>query len=138
MVDNLKLKMILPKIPNIELVAIEGMDRMARHMGIPEEKISEANVLVTEAVINAFEHSGQKNPVVHVEFTLNHDKLIIFVRDFGKGFKPENIEEPDIDKKLGSNHKRGWGLKLMKSMSDDFRVDSDGKGTKITIIKKLH
>ena len=138
MVDNLKLKMILPKIPDIELVAIEGMDRMARHMGIPEEKISEANVLVTEAVINAFEHSGQKNPVVHVEFTLNQDKLIIFVRDFGKGFKPENIEEPDIDKKLGSSHKRGWGLKLMKSMSDDFKVDSDGKGTKITIIKKLH
>jgi len=138
MVDNLKLKMILPKIPDIELVAIEGMDRMARHMGIPEEKISEANVLVTEAVINAFEHSGQKNPVVHVEFTMNQDKLIIFVRDFGKGFKPENIEEPDIDKKLGSSHKRGWGLKLMKSMSDDFKVDSDGKGTKITIIKKLH
>ena len=138
MVDNLKLKMILPKIPDIELVAIEGMDRMARHMGIPEEKISEAHVLVTEAVINAFEHSGQKNPVVHVEFTMNRDKLIIFVKDFGKGFKPENIEEPDIDKKLGSNHKRGWGLKLMKSMSDDFKVDSDGKGTKITIIKKLH
>jgi anti-sigma regulatory factor (Ser/Thr protein kinase) len=138
MVDNLELKMILPKLPDIELVAIEGMDRMARHMGIPEEKISEAHVLVTEAVINAFEHSGQKNPVVHVEFTMNQDKLIIFVRDFGKGFKPENIEEPDIDKKLTSNHKRGWGLKLMKSMSDDFRVDSDGEGTKITIIKKLH
>jgi anti-sigma regulatory factor (Ser/Thr protein kinase) len=138
MTENVKLKMMLPKIPDIELVAIEGMDRMARHMGIPEEKISEAHVLVTEAVINGFEHSGQKNPEVHVEFTMNQEQLTIFVRDFGKGFNPENIEEPDIKKKLGSNHKRGWGLKLMESMSDDFRVDSDEKGTKITIIKKLH
>jgi anti-sigma regulatory factor (Ser/Thr protein kinase) len=130
--------MMLPKIPDIELVALEGMDRMARYMGITEEKISEANVLMTEAVINGFEHSGQKNPVVHVEITMSPEKLIIFVRDFGKGFKPENIEEPDIKKKLGSNHKRGWGLKLMKSLSDDFKVDSSEKGTKITIIKNLH
>ena len=67
MYDNIKLKMMLPKIPDIELVAIEGMDRMARHMGIPEEKISEAHILVTEAVINGFEHSGQKNPAKHVK-----------------------------------------------------------------------
>ena len=136
--EDIKLKMILPKIPDIELVAIEGMDRMARHMGIAEDKISEANLLVTEAVINAFEHSGDINPEVHVEFALSQEKLTIFVRDFGKGFKPEDIEDPEIEKKLGSHHKRGWGLKLMKSMSDDFKVDSDENGTKITIIKNLH
>ena len=137
MINNFKLKMILPKIPDIELVAIEGMDRMARFMGIPDGKISEAHVLVTEAVINAFEHSGGKNPVVHVEFTLNQEKLIIFVKDFGKGFDPKKVEKPDIDKKLGSKNKRGWGLKLMESMSDDFKINSDKNGTKITIIKNL-
>ncbi|KAA3614837.1 MAG: ATP-binding protein [Calditrichaeota bacterium] len=135
--ENIKLKMTLPKIPDIELVAIEGMDRMAKHMGIADDKIGEAHVLVTEAVINAFEHSGQKNPVVRVEFTLNQEKLIIFVRDYGKGFKPENVEKPDIKKKLGTSHKRGWGLKLMESMSDDFQLESDENGTKITITKHL-
>jgi anti-sigma regulatory factor (Ser/Thr protein kinase) len=138
MIDNIKLKMVLPKIPDIELVAIEGMDRMARHMGIAEDKISEANVLVTEAVINAFEHSGEKNPEVHVEFTLNEEKLTIFVQDFGKGFDPEKVEDPNINQKLISANKRGWGLKLMKSMSDDFKIDSNEKGTTITIIKNLH
>ena len=135
--ENIKLKMTLPKIPDIELVAIEGMDRMAKHLGILDDKIGEAHVLVTEAVINAFEHSGQKNPVVRIEFTMNRERLIIFVRDYGKGFKPENVEEPDIKKKLGSSHKRGWGLKLMESMSDDFLIESDENGTKITIIKHL-
>jgi anti-sigma regulatory factor (Ser/Thr protein kinase) len=137
MEENIKLKMTLPKIADIELVAIEGMDRMAKYMGIPDDKIGEAHVLVTEAVINAFEHSGQKKPIVRVEFTMNLEKLIIFVRDYGKGFNPVNVEEPDIEKKLGSNHKRGWGLKLMESMSDDFQLESDENGTKITIIKNL-
>lgn len=137
MEENIKLKMTLPNIPDIELVAIEGMDRMAKHMGIPDDKIGEAHVLVTEAVINAFEHSGQKKPIVRVEFTMNPEKLIIFVRDYGKGFDPENVEKPDINKKLGTSHKRGWGLKLMESMSDDFQLESDEHGTKITIIKNL-
>lgn len=137
MEENIKLKMTLPKIPDIELVAIEGLDRMARYMGISEEKIGEAHVLITEAVINAFEHSGQKNPVVRIEFTMNMEKLIIFVRDYGKGFKPEDVEKPDIAKKMGSSHKRGWGLKLMESMSDDFEIESNENGTKITIIKIL-
>lgn len=136
MAENIKLKMTLPKIPDIELVAIEGLARMAKHMGIPE-KIGEANILVNEAVINAFEHSGQKNPIVRVEFTLTQEKLTIFVRDYGKGFEPESIEEPDIHKKMGTDHKRGWGLKLMKSMSDDFEIESNEHGTKITIIKNL-
>ncbi len=137
MAEEIKLKMTLPKIPNIELVAIEGMDRMARHIGIADDKIGEAHVLVTEAVINAFEHSGQKRPIVRVEFTMNQEKLIIFVRDYGKGFNPEDIEKPDITKKIGSTHKRGWGLKLMESMSDDFMIESDEHGTKITLTKHL-
>jgi len=137
MLENIKLKMTLPKIHDIELVAIEGMDRMAKHMGIPDQKISEAHILVTEAVINALEHSGQKNPKVQLNFELTQEKLIIFVRDYGKGFKPENVEDPDINKKMGSDNKRGWGLKLMKSMSDDFIIESDENGTKITIIKNM-
>jgi len=137
MEENIKLKMTLPKIPDIELVAIEGMDRMAKHMGIADDKISEAHVLVTEAIINAFEHSGQKRPRVRIKFTMDLEKLVIFVRDYGKGFKPENVEEPDINKKLGSKHKRGWGLKLMETMSDDFTIESDKNGTKITITKNL-
>ncbi len=137
MSDNMKLKMTLPKIPDIELVAIEAMDRMAAHMGIPEAKINEAHILVTEAVINAFEHSGQKNPLVRLEFTMTQQNLNIFVRDYGKGFKPGKVAKPDIKKKIGSEHKRGWGLKLMESMSDNFQIESDENGTKITIIKNL-
>ena len=108
--DMVKLKIELPKIPDIELVALEGLDRLSRHLGISEEKVGEARILVTEAIINGFEHGGTGNPKVNVEFTITSKELIIFVQDFGKGFEPSAVADPEIQKKIGSKHKRGWGL----------------------------
>ena len=79
MSKNIQLKMSLPKIPDIELVLVEGLERMAKHLGISDDKIGEGRILVTEAVINALEHSGQKQPTVDVEFTMTREKLTIFV-----------------------------------------------------------
>jgi anti-sigma regulatory factor (Ser/Thr protein kinase) len=131
------LKIELPKVPDIELVAIEGLNRLAHHLGIPDENISEARLLVTEAIINGLEHGGEDNPGVSVEFTMTTRELVVFVRDYGKGFEPSSLEEPDIAKKLASDRKRGWGLKVMRSMSDFFNIESSSAGTKITIKKFL-
>jgi anti-sigma regulatory factor (Ser/Thr protein kinase) len=137
MTDAVTMKMTLPRIPDIELVALEGLGRLARHLGIADEKVGEAKIIVTEAVINALEHSGEKSPSVRIEFTMTTGELSIFVRDYGTGFDPGSVESPDIRTKISSKNKRGWGLDLMKSMSDDFRIESSTNGTKITIKKLL-
>ncbi len=136
MQEPVTLKIELPKVPDIELVAIEGLERLSRHMGISEEKSGEAKILVTEAIINGLEHSGTDKPRVTVEFTMTTKELVIFVRDYGKGFEPGSVEDPDIQTKLKSKDKRGWGLKVMKSMSDDFQIESGPTGTKI-VLKKI-
>jgi anti-sigma regulatory factor (Ser/Thr protein kinase) len=134
--DSVTLKMTLPKVHDIELVALAGLDHLARHLGIPEEGVAEAKLVVTEAIINGLEHTGDEVPAVNVEFTMTTKELVVLVRDYGKGFDPSAVEDPDIEKKLGTGHRRGWGLKVMRSLSDDFRIESGTSGTKITI-KKL-
>jgi anti-sigma regulatory factor (Ser/Thr protein kinase) len=133
----MKLEIKLPRIPDIELVALDGLERLARHLGIAEEKAGEAKILVTEAIINALEHSGDADPTVRVEFTMSATELVIFVEDYGTGFDPAAVPKPEIGAKLGTASRRGWGLHLMKTMSDDFQIDSGAQGTRITLRKKL-
>lgn len=135
--DNIKLEIKLPKIPDIELVVIEGLERMGQHMGISPDKIGEASIIITEAIINGFEHSGPDNPFVTVSFDMSKEKLVIMVSDTGTGFNPDEVPEPEINSKVFSENKRGWGLHLMKSMSDDLTIESGDKGTRISIIKHL-
>jgi serine/threonine-protein kinase RsbW len=135
--NNISLSIQLPNIPAIELVAIVGLEQMGRYLGIPDDKIGEAKIVVTEAIINGLEHAGENTPYVDVEFYMSKEELVISVTDFGKGFNPETVQEPDIAQKLSSNNKRGWGMKLMKTMSDSMTIESGSTGTRISIKKNL-
>ena len=114
------------------MIASRGIEVI--FLELSQDKIDEASLLVTESLINAFEHGTEDQQEVKIIFTTTKNKLVILVIDYGKGFDPKAIEEPDMKSKIRSTNKRGWGMKLMKNISDDFIVESNSNGTKITMI----
>jgi anti-sigma regulatory factor (Ser/Thr protein kinase) len=46
------------------------------------------------------------------------------------------VKIPNIEEKLGSDRKRGWGLKLIQELMDTVEFESTPEGTTVTMTKK--
>ena len=119
----------------MELSATKTAEIVAKHMELSEEKSAEISMALIEACINAFEHS-ESNKQIEIHFRIKGDELEIQVTDKGKGFDESKVKIPKIEEKIGSDHKRGWGLQLIKELMDTVEFESSSEGTTVTMTKK--
>ena len=134
MKQNPEVELKLPVIPDIELTATKTAEVISKHMNLSEEKTGEISMAIIESCINAFEHSKTKE--IYIHFIVSDDKLTVKVIDHGKGFDKSKVEIPNIENKLKSERKRGWGLQLVAELMDTVEYDSDESGTTVTMTKK--
>ena len=133
--DRPKIELKLPIIANMELVAVQTAELVARHMDLSEDKAAEISMALIEACINAFEHSQAQNNVF-IHFILEENSLVIKVIDQGIGFDKAKVEIPAIENKLGTDErKRGWGLQLIQELMDSVEFESGKDGTTVTMTK---
>ena len=125
----------LPVLPDMELSATKTAEIVAKHMELSDEKSAEISMALIEACINAFEHS-ESNKQIEIHFRIKGDELEIQVTDKGKGFDESKVKIPKIEEKIGSDHKRGWGLQLIKELMDTVEFESSSEGTTVTMTKK--
>ena len=125
----------LPVLPDMELSATKTAEVVAKHMKLSEEQSAEISMALIEACINAFEHSGSESEI-EIHFKISKDSLIIQVTDSGKGFDKSKVDIPNIEEKISSDYKRGWGLKLIEELMDTVKFDSSKEGTTVTMTKK--
>ena len=125
----------LPVLPDMELSATKTAEIVAKHMELSEEKSAEISMALIEACINAFEHS-ESNKQIEIHFRIKGDELEIQVTDKGIGFDQSKVKIPKIEEKIGSDHKRGWGLQLIKELMDTVEFESSSEGTTVTMTKK--
>ena len=125
----------LPILQNMELVATQPAEVVAKHMQLGDEKSGEISMALIEACINAFEHS-QTNSEVYIHFLISENKLTIKVTDKGTGFDTGSVDIPNIESKLNTGErKRGWGVMLIKELMDSVSFESDHTGTTVTMVK---
>jgi serine/threonine-protein kinase RsbW len=131
-----KVELSIPIIPDMELAATQTSEVVAKHMGLSQEKSDEIKIALIEACINAFEHSRTKEGQVAINFVIENDTLVIQVTDQVVGFDSDKVKIPKIEQKLKSDHKRGWGLQLIKELMDSVEFESTEEGTTVTMTKK--
>jgi len=104
--------------------------------------VSELNIdmkfmrlVLEEAVSNAMEHGNKfdHSKTILIEVEITGSKLMIRVRDRGKGFEHNNVQDPTADEALWK--RRGRGIFLMRKIMDE--VIFSRNGSEITLVKNL-
>jgi serine/threonine-protein kinase RsbW len=141
--ETREIQLTIPVAPEMEIAATAQVAALGEWMELGRDKIDEVKMAVVEACINAFEHSGTPDHKVELKFRVASEKdtdgvrtfLEVDVLDNGHGFDPSRVTAPQIGQKLRAPHKRGWGLRIIRSLMDDVRIVSGERGTMIVMRK---
>lgn len=113
---------------------------IAKEMEFDDETKEHIDLAVIEAGTNAIRHGNRNDPSkrVHFRFCVSEDKLTVFVKDSGSGFKLESVQDPLSPENFMKPC--GRGIFLMKALMDDVKYNiSSNNGTEVQLVKyKTH
>lgn len=121
---------------NLELVEC-FVYTVSNEIGISKEKVPGLLLSMTEAVTNAIKHANKYdvNKKVSIDACLDEGRLILKIKDQGKGFDPETIPDPTQPENLLKDS--GRGLFLMRFYMDELHFDMTAEGTETTLIMNI-
>lgn len=131
---------ILPMGGDNELLAAATAEQIARRLNFRPEAINQIKTAVVEACINASEHSLSPDQKIYQRFRVEDDKLVITISS--RGVLPATIEASNA-KRSGAepgddlDQRRGWGLKLIRTLMDDVEFERVDEGTSLRMTKYL-
>lgn len=132
-------EMVIPMGNDTELIAAHTVEQVARRVNFRPEAINQIKTALVEACINAAEHSLSPDRKIYQRFRIEGDKLIVTVAS--RGVVPANLADRNGDvveqEKPDAKSRRGWGLKLIKTLMDEVEFERVDDGTQIRMIKYL-
>jgi serine/threonine-protein kinase RsbW len=131
-----RMKAVLENVPKV----IDCVAQSAREAGFDEQDLYGIQLAVDEACANVVQHAyaGQAPGDMEVSCSFDDQMLVIRVRDWGRGFVPEDVPEPDIDAPLEERCLGGLGLFLIGQFMDQVQYMLDPqRGNEITMTKRL-
>jgi len=126
------------------LIAANAVEMIARRINFPPEAINQIKTALIEACINAEEHSFSPDRKIYQRFRLESDKLVITVSSRGVRLPVNssngelgNQAQGDKPAQNSSSERRGWGLKLIRSLMDEVEFERVDDGTRLRMTKFL-
>jgi serine/threonine-protein kinase RsbW len=133
--------MELPMGEDTELIAAHTVEQIARRMEFQPDAINQIKTALVEACINAAEHSLSTERKIYNRFRVEGDKLVITVSS--RGLSPAaSISENGSSHttngvESGAKGRRGWGLRLIRTLMDDVEFERVDDGTRLRMTKYL-
>ena len=121
--------------PNNLITVEEFVNYFAKDLGLNDEQLSILLLAVTEATTNAIIHANKcdLSKLVRIHAHIEDSKLIIKVKDEGKGFDPSSVPDPTRPENLLKDS--GRGVFLMKVYMDEvkYNITPNGMETILTL-----
>ncbi len=120
-------------LDNLEIVRRVTTDFINEvNSSVSENWLDECRLVVTEIFVNICKHSNPE--FIKLQFKSSKAKLNIIISDDGKRWNPDEVDEPD----LSELHVKGYGLYLIKKLSQKFHYLRKAKGSlkNVTRIEK--
>ncbi len=124
-------EIVVPMGENTEMIAAHTVEEIAKRHNFPAKSINQIKTALVEACINATEHSMSPDRRIHQRFAVTPDRITITVTNRGVRLGDRPSAEP------AENERRGWGLKLIKGLMDEVRIEDTDDGTRLTMVKYL-
>ncbi|HKZ01060.1 MAG TPA: ATP-binding protein, partial [Pyrinomonadaceae bacterium] len=135
-------ELVLPMGDDNEVLAAGIVEQIARRLDFRPEAINQIKTAIVEACINASEHSFSPDRKIYQRFRLESDKLVITISS--RGVVPSNLQAQSTEQgaEIGqvnetSEERRGWGLKLIKTLMDEVEFERVDEGTSLRMTKYL-
>ncbi len=132
-------EMVIPMGDDTELIAAHTVEQIARRISFPPEAINQIKTALVEACINAAEHSLSPDRKIYQRFRVESDRLVVTVSSRGvvpPGLGSQNGENNGSET-ADSRGRRGWGLKLIRSLMDEVEFERVDDGTRLRMTKYL-
>ncbi len=125
-------EMVVPMGEDTELIAAQTVEEIAKRHHFAPRAINQIKTALVEACINASEHSLSHDRKIYQKFTVEDDKIVITISNRGLRVADKKAQEVSPDE-----GRRGWGLKLMKTLMDEVKFEQTDDGTRISMTKYL-
>ena len=123
--------------PNNLITVEEFVNYFAKDLGLGDDHLSALLLAVTEATTNAIIHANKcdSSKLVTIEAKVEDSKLIVKIKDEGKGFDPARIPDPTNPENLLKDS--GRGVYLMRVYMDEVKHNVTPTGTETILILKM-
>ena len=129
---------VLPMGEDNELLAASTVEHIARRLTFPPAAINQIKTAIVEACINASEHSFSPDRKIYQRFRLESDRLVVTISS--RGILPTNVgsgtaSTTNNEDDEATEERRGWGLKLIRTLMDEVEFERVDEGTSLRMTK---